>query len=356
MVFNYAQKNVNAETGVVDMVWGSSYGAKPKGMYNTAYIPYSVDNYGHPVSWYKKYHPDWLEYKCDRKSLAFQFGATQLAPLDFTNPAVQTFQWSSWVDPQLTAGYAGIAVDTISLTNDWKQCGHFAGGGTWVAQFTGREDDAAFRGAILSWEANTYAHVHAESPTATMQVNYSYEFGVSRADNLQLMTTTDLLFDERGFTNWGSRQNVASPQEWRGIVDAIAYVESKGGCYTTNAEEPGPSSGISAQERQWVIANYLLVKNDCTYMYMTGYNGKAQGYGVLVTFPEYAIAIGSATGPIKAGQGAYSRAFTNGLAIVNPSSATVTFALPAGTYKTVDGHVEGASVQLGPSTGLILLN
>ena len=355
MVFNYLQKNLNAESGVVDMVWGSSYAAKPAAMYNTAYIPYSVDNYGHPVSWYKKNHPDWLEYKCDRTSLAFQFGATNLAPFDFTNPAVQAFQWANWVDPQLAEGYRGIAVDTMSLTNDWKQCGHFTTGGTWVPQFSGRENDATFRSAMLSWEANTYAHVHAQSPAATMQVNYSYEFGVSRADNLQLMTTTDLLFDERGFTNWGSRQNVASPSEWRTIAGAIAYVESKGGCYTTNAEEPGPTSGITPQERQWVIANYLLVKNDCTYMYMTGYNGKAQGYGVLVTFPEYAIAIGSATGPMKAAQGAYARAFTNGLAIVNPSRASVRYTLPSGTYKTVGGQVEGPAVTLGPSTGLILL-
>ena len=355
MVFNYLQKNVNAETGVVDMVWGSSYAAKPAGMYNTAYIPYSVDNYGHPVSWYRKNHPDWLEYKCDRKSLAFQFGATTLAPFDFTNPAVQAFQWANWVDPQLAEGYKGIAVDTISLTNDWKQCGHFSSGGTWVQQFNGGENDAKFRSAILAWESNAYAHVHAQSPTATMQVNYSYEFGVSRAENLQLMTTTDLLFDERGFTNWGSKRNVASPSEWRGIVDAIAYVESKGGCYMTNAEEPGPTSGITPQERQWVIANYLLVKNDCTYVYMTGDNGKAQGYGVLVTFPEYSIAIGSPTAALQAVQGAYSRPFTNGLAIVNPSSATVHFTLPAGKYKTVDGHVEGAAVTLGPSTGLVLL-
>jgi hypothetical protein len=354
MVFNYAEKNVNAEAGVVDMVWGSSYAAKPKGMYNTAYIPYSVDNYGHPLNWYRKNHPDWLEYKCDRKSLAFQFGATHLAPLDFTSPAVQAFQWASWVDPQLAAGYAGIAVDTMSLTNDWKQCGHFSGG-AWVQQFDGHENDAKFRAAILSWEANTYAHVHAQSPTATMQVNYSYEFDVSRADNLQLMTTTDLLFDERGFTNWGSQRNVATPAEWHGIVDAIAYVESKNGCYMTNAEEPGPAGGITPQERQWVIANYLLVKNDCTYVYMTGFNGKAQGYGVLVTFPEYKIAIGAATGPMKSARGAYSREFTNGLAIVNPSGASVTVNLPAGTYKTVDGKVEGPAVTLRPSTGLVLL-
>jgi Hypothetical glycosyl hydrolase family 15 len=355
MVFNYSLKNVNAETGVVDMVWGSQYAAKPKSVYNTAYIPYSVDNYTHSVSWYRQNHPDWLEYKCDRKSPAFEFGANN-APLDFTNPAVQAYQYQTWVDPQLAEGYGGIAIDTISLTNDWKQCGHFSTAGAWVAQFTGGENDAAFRSAILSWEANIYAHVHAQSPTATMQVNYSYEGGVSRAENLQLMTTTDMVFDERGFTNWGAKRNVTRPGEWRTIVDGIAYVESKGGCYMTNAEEPGQNGAITPQERQWVIANYLLVKNDCTYMYMTGYNGKAQGYGVLLTFPEYKIAIGSATGAMKASQGAYSRSFTNGIAIVNPSGSTVTFNLPAGTYKTVDGIVEGPSVTLGPSTGLVLLS
>jgi hypothetical protein len=355
MVFNSSVRNPSVESGVVDMVWGSSYPSRPAGVYNTAYMAYSVDSGAHTVAWFTRNHPDWLEYRCDRKSLAFQFGDRSNAPLDFTNPAVQAYQWSAYTDPQLRRGYAGIDVDTLSLTNDWRQCGHFDQSGTWVAQFTGHESDAKFRSAILAWTAAADAHVHAQSPAATLQINYSYEFNAPKADNLALMSTSDLVFDERGFTNWGARRNTASLGEWRGIVAAIQYVESKGSCYMTNAEEPGLSKDISEAERQWVIANYLLVKNDCTYMYMSGYNGRAQDYGRLILFPEYAIAIGMATGPMTQQQGVFVRTFSTGLAIVNPTAKAANVTLPAGTYTTTGGQTEGPAVTLGPSSAIVLL-
>jgi hypothetical protein len=353
MVFN--DVNPNVETGVIDMVWGSNYATKPKGVYNTAYMAYAVDDRVHNLTWYKANHPDWIEYRCDRTTPAYQFGARTQTPLDFTNPAVQAYQWAYWVDAPLKAGYAGIDVDTITLTNDWKQSGHSTTGRSWVPQFTGQENDAAFRAATTSWEANMYAHVHAQTPTATLQVNYSYEFGAPNDDNIALMTRTDLVFDERGFTNWGSHPNHTTAAQWRIIVAAIAWVESKGGCYMTNAEEPGLSKDISPAERQWVIANYLLVKNSCTYMYMSGFNGNQQDYGRLILFPEYSIAIGTPVSAMSAQQGLYARSFTNGLAIVNPSATAHTFTLPAGTYKSVTGQTEGPSVVLGPTTGLVLV-
>ena len=227
MVFNYAQKDLTQETGAVDLVWGSSYATQPAGMYNTAYIPYSVDNYGYAISWYQQNHPDWLEYLCDKKSLAFEFGATTLAPLDFSNPAVRTFQWTNWVDGPLSQGYAGIAVDTMDVTNNWARCGHHSTSGKWVQQYSGQYTDARFRRDVLAWEGATYQHVQQYSPTATMQVNVSYHFGQSDKDNLQLMTTTDLLFDERGFTNWGDGSQV-TPQEWAGIVKALLLRGIKG--------------------------------------------------------------------------------------------------------------------------------
>jgi hypothetical protein len=89
MVFNYLEPDPNVEAGVVDVVWGSDYATQPSGVYNSSYIPISVDNFTHSVAWYQKHHPDWLEYQCDRKTLAFEFGSTNLAPLDFTNLEVQ---------------------------------------------------------------------------------------------------------------------------------------------------------------------------------------------------------------------------------------------------------------------------
>lgn len=356
MVFNYNVIKPAIESGTVDMVWGSNYATQPADVYNTSYIPYSVDNFTNSVAWYQAHHPDWLEYLCDEKTLAFEFGATTLAPLDFANPAVQAYQWVNWVDAPLAQGFGGIAVDTMDLTNDWQRCGHFNTSGAWVQQYSGQSNDPAFRHDVLGWEAATYEHTHAYSPTATMQVNVTYQFGQPNAANLQLMTTTDLLFDERGFTNWGTAaRHVSSPDEWQTIVTALQYVESKGLCYMTNGEEPGPTENISQAERLWVLANYLLIKNDCTYVYMTGITNGSQDYGSLFVFPEYSVAIGHATSAMTKKQGAWMRMFSGGLTLVNPYSATATVTLPPGNYVDVNGNAVSSPVTLMRQTGTILL-
>ena len=51
------------------MVWASDYPDQPADVYNTVYIPYSVDNFTNTIEWYVQHHPDWLEYLCDRKTL-----------------------------------------------------------------------------------------------------------------------------------------------------------------------------------------------------------------------------------------------------------------------------------------------
>ena len=359
MPFNYKVGDPNDETGAVDMVWGSSYATEPAGVYNTAYIPYAVDDFTYSVQWYQQNHPDWLAYKCDGMTLAFQFGHTARAPLDFANPEVRDFQWSNWVDAPLAQGYSGIAVDNMTLTNGWRRCGHYDASKSWVQQYTGAPDDPAFRDDVLAWEAATYQHLHQYSSTATMQINVSYYGGVPLQENeLKLMTTADLVVDERGFTNWGGQQrHVTTPAEWNAIVAALQYVQSKGLCYMTNGEEPGPSDQITQEERLWVIANYLLVKDDCTYMYISGFrfNGQEQDYGRLIIFPEYFIKIGHATANMRKTQGVWWRRYSKGLTIVNPYNHIAIVNLPPGEYVDVNGMRVGKSVLLRPQTGLVLL-
>ncbi len=357
MVFNYNVTNINTEAGVVDMVWASNYRTEPPRVYNTSYIPYSVDNFTNSVAWYQQHHPDWLEYLCDRKTLAFEFGATTLAPIDFANPAVQAYQWANWVDAPLAQGFGGIAVDTMSASSNWGRCGHYDRSGKWVQQYTGKSNDPAYQRDELAWEAATYRHVHEYSKTATMQVNVSYEFGYSAAVNLQLMTTADLLFDERGFTNYGSAPDVPPPAQWKQIMTVLQYVQSKGVCYMTNGEESTLTADIPQSARLWVISNYLLVKNNCTYMYMTGFTADgAQDYGSLITFPEYSIPIGHATSEIKKEHEVWLRTYSGGLALVNPDYATATVTLPSGVYVDVNGNSVGPTLTMEGQTGQVLLN
>jgi len=356
MVFNYNVTDLNTETGVVDMVWGSNFPKEPRNVYNTAYIPYSVDNFTNSIAWYQQNHPDWLEYLCDRTTLAFEFGATTLAPIDFANPAVQAYQWANWVDAPLAAGFGGIAVDTMSASSNWGRCGHYDLAGTWVQQYSGKLNDPAYQRDELAWEAATYQHVHNYSDTATMQVNVPYEFGYQRQTNLRLMTTADLLFDERGFTNYGNAPDVPSPRAWQDIMDVLQYVQSKGICYMTNGEESTLTADIPQSARLWVIANYLLVKNNCTYMYMTGFTASGgQDYGSLVTYPEYSIPIGHTTGAMEKTQGVWERVYSGGLTLVNPYRSAATVTLPPGSYVDVNGNAVGSTVTMEGQTGLVLL-
>jgi Hypothetical glycosyl hydrolase family 15 len=356
MVFNYNVTDTNTESGVVDMVWASDYPDQPTDVYNTVYIPYSVDNFTHTVAWYQKNHPDWLEYLCDRKTLAFEFGSTALAPIDFANPKVRAYQWANWVDSPLQQGYAGIAVDTMSASSNWGRCGHYDRSGSWVQQYSGKANDPVYQRDELAWEAATYEHVHNFSPTATMQVNVSYEFGFPMDVNLRLMTTSDLLFDERGFTNYGNPPDVPDPIQWEQIMAVLKYVENRGVCYMTNGEESGLTANIPQSARLWVIANYLLVKNRCTYMYMTGFTpGGGQDYGSLITFPEYSIEIGHPIGGMKKTQGVWARSYSGGMALVNPYYATASVTLPEGSWVDVNGNPVGPTLTMEGQTGQVLL-
>jgi hypothetical protein len=106
-----------------------------------------------------------------------------------------------------------------------------------------------------------------------------------------------------------------------------------------------------------VIANYLLVKNNCTYMYMTGFTGGGgQDYGSLITFPEYSIPIGHPTSAMKKTQGVWARTYSGGLALVNPHLAISTVTLPVGSYIDVNGNSVGPTVTMEGQTGQVLLN
>lgn len=358
MVFNltpFLNGDLDDETGFADVVWGSYSPDQPPGMYNAFYIPFSVDDAfsadTHDIAWYQANHPDWLEYKCDQSTLAYQFGDHNRAPLDFANPAVRAYQWSSAIDPALAAGYRSIAVDELSLFNDFHRCGHFDLAHNWVQQYAGDAADPKYRRDVLKWQSLTYKHIHHQSPTATMQLNAPYDPRAALDDNHRVMTTTDLLFDERGFTNYGEARNVPTPEEWQSIVDYLDYVQGQGVCYMLNGEEPGENADITPEERQWAIGNYLLVKGNCTYMYMTG----QQKYGDIVSFPEYAIAIGHPKGGKVLSQGVWQRKYSSGLTLVNPYDTTAEVDLPRGHWVDVNGAAAGPTVTLTKQTAIILL-
>src|SRR6185312_7626039 len=357
MAMNYDVKEKASEVGRIDYVWGASSPA-PASVYNTAYIKYARDQETHPIAWWKAEHPTWLEYKCNKRSLAYQFHR-KLAPLDITNPEVRAYQWSEEIEPRLAEGYAGIAFDNLELTNESGRCGHFDSSHKWVAQFTGQSGDGAFTASVLEWTAAMREEVHAYSPSATVSINFSYEPRASAAANAALMDDADLVFDERGMTNWGQPgADRPSPELWLQIYEAARAVQEGGSCYDLNEEFPGASTAIPASELEWAVANYLLIKGDCTYISTSGFRGKKmnqQDYGVLHWYPQYEAAVGEPTGPaVEQPSGAYVRELTGGLAAVNPTLATAEASLPPGVWRDGQGEQVSGSLVLGPQQGAVL--
>jgi hypothetical protein len=128
------------------------------------------------------------------------------------------------------------------------------------------------------------------------------------------------------------------------------YLESGHGLDLNN-QEPVAFDSVTNAQVQWAMANYLLIKNNASYMYITGY----QQYGYVFLRPEYSAQIGSAAGAMYQSQNVYMRDFTNGKAIVNPSSSqSYTIALPQGTYNDLYGNAVN-SVTLAPVSGIVLL-
>lgn len=136
---------------------------------------------------------------------------------------------------------------------------------------------------------------------------------------------------------------------------AIDALQAGTSCYMENGEEPSLSSKIPQTDRLWVVANYLLTRDDCTYVWMSGFTANGgQDYGRIILFPEYDLTIGAPAGPRQAVGRGWQRAYSHGLALVNPSSAAVSFPL-AQTYVDENGTPYGGSIALPPYSGQILL-
>ncbi len=358
LVFNYLVKNLHREVGLVDVVWGAR-SPDPKAVYNQWYTPFERDGpYGahHGLAWWKLHHPDWIEYRCDRTTVAFEFGERRNVPFDIANPAVLDYQRGQGVDLALAAGYDGIDFDNLQLGNSWHRCGHFTSSGAWVKQYSGAYTDPRYTSDVLAWAAGTYAYIHKRSPTATMAINFSYDGNFTTAQNHALAVQTDEVLDEAGFTNWGTKgHNVTTPAQWKNVVGLIGAVQANKGCYMENGEEPALSKDIAQAERLWVVANYLLTRDDCTYVWMSGFTASGgQDYGRIILFPEYSLHVGTPSGPAERAGAAWERSYGGGLALVNPSNRSVRIPL-RGTYVDENGKRYSGSIALAKTSGQILL-
>jgi hypothetical protein len=312
-----------------------------------------------PLSWFLTYHPDWIEYQCDQSTIAYEFGGTTDIPLDTSNPAVLTWLENTFYAPTAKSGFGHLDFDNFQMSNagSWsgQRCGHWtgaAGSSTWIAQYNGTSNDPNYRANEIAMAQNLQSWLHANYPNVAFAANFSYDNSYP-ADSDSLMSHVDLLFDEQGFTNG----NNAPPYNYTGAAwvakaqHTWRFISAGHGWQDINQFGASFSTLTNAQ-KQWAIANYLLLKNNASWIYICG----PQEYGAMLMTPEYGAQIGSPTDAYYQSQSVYMRDFTNGLALVNPSaSASYTVTL-SGAHHDLYGNAVGNQVTLAPASGMVLLN
>jgi len=142
--------------------------------------------------------------------------------------------------------------------------------------------------------------------------------------------------------------------KWLRNVEVIRDVESHNvtGLFSTKLWV----SHTDAQAAQWqayAMASFLMGADGNSYLAFTRSRDEAGATGANA---PYAMPkdIGTPSGPmVQAGSGAYTRTFSNGMAIVNPGTTSVTVNLPS-PMRRLNGTTV-TSVQLPPTSGEVLV-
>ncbi len=357
LTFNYNISNSAAVASHYDFVWAADpasvvplHTANPN-IFLTYYIPFHRDfgtyaTTGTPLSLssWKTAHSDWILYKCDRVTPAYEYDMSNV-PLDFSNPAVIAWQMATYALPASSHGYDGIAADNLDMQNSFGACGTYQNG-KWVQRYSGQADDTKWSADVINWLTQMQNDLHALPHPLALIPNLS---GASVGNPLlpQVLSHVDGVLDEGGFTAWGT--GYLTDNQWVQGVKLMEMVQQQNKpFYSINLLPNISPAGI-----QWALASYLMAKGHTAALYIA----TANEYGSDAWRGEYAARIGNPTNAMYKLQNVYWRNYSGGVSIVNPSSTTsYTVTLnPAYHYIDLYGHAVGPTITLTRHTGIVLL-
>ena len=72
LVFDYKVRTAPSKGQGVDVVFGADQPRGPFRSVNSRYVPFDRELVIHPIRWWRKHHPTWVVYRCDRRTSARQ--------------------------------------------------------------------------------------------------------------------------------------------------------------------------------------------------------------------------------------------------------------------------------------------
>jgi len=336
-------------------VWGSSkpdaWSAGNPNIVTSWYAPFDGDfTTRHDLTWWKTNHPDWVLYKCDKKTPAGMGGLTNV-PLDISNKAVVRWQLNTYAPTMEQQGYDALGEDLVGLNNANAGCGVWISG-VWHQRFTGEKVDDAWTQAVLAWQHYAYGYLHGLSRPLMAGVNNVPEnrpFG--DPEQQQLLNNVDFVADESSFTNYGNAY--ASNAKVELILQWMKYIQDLGKSYIV--DDKWNTQKLSNQQFDWAIGTYLLGK----YHHAAVFIDHLPGYGYEYWFPQYSASLGHPCGdmyPDPLDTGVYYRKYTHAFVVVNASgNSSFLVNLPLPTYTDIWGNQVTSPSRIGADDAQILL-
>lgn len=369
---------VQSDASRYDAVWGDlsyskNWDAGHPGMIVSRYFLYTEDDNlvsGHDLTWWQTNHPDWILYACTNDGspthdLAYNNGeGFPDVPLDFSNPAVIDYQMNQLMIPYMRAnGYNALAADNVNLQNilagpnptlgeahptsppSEYGCGVYQNG-QFVEKFGGPygAQDPQYIAATINWLKTA----HADLAAAGMKliVNHSVLTGLNDPNEQAVLANTDGMMLERGFSNYG---------RYGTFDQELAYMtasQSRGvAFFVDDYFNDGATGSLSAQQKDYGIATYLLGNDGGADLFMSPSTGDIEFY-----YPEYQTRIGSPCASYTTSGTVYSRRFAGGIAVANSSGSSAgSVTLPSGSYTDLEGRPVSNPLTVAPNDGYVLL-
>jgi putative glycosyl hydrolase-like family 15 (GHL15) protein len=241
--------------------------------------------------------------------------------------------WASNVIAKLdSAPWDGVFLDDVNPTIAYHYCV------TCVAKYP---SDATYSAAMGSFVQNVGTQIRAAGKLAVANIGSWSSYASTVNPWLQYLSGA---MDEE-FVKWGTSAGTGYANEatWQTQLREVALAQSENKLFLGVTH----SAASDEQAAVYGYATELLASNGGASYSL------AQDYSTATWFPEYGYQLGQPTGSYTVStNGVYERAFTGGIALVNPTGSTETVSL-GGTYSG-SGRTNVSSVTLAPQSAAVL--
>jgi hypothetical protein len=365
------------------VVWGARVGmpvywrAGNSKILNTYYMPLETDantvlwgNVGHSLSWWQRYHPDWILYSCTSSGApteipAYISGLPDNVPLDIHNPDVVSYQVRLAASYALVGSYNGLAIDEVLFYNPEGAGGSYGCGiysnGTFIRRYSSATD-ARWKADVVAWVKTAHAILTTDRTIGPhhLKLVVNHPAGlISDVNEQAIIANVDADVNESGFSDYGRYKEFSSL--FKTAVEWARYAQAHG-VAPLIVNKYVQSAAVSAEQLEYSIATYLMANEGGAGLFTSN----AYGYGVQQYHSEYATNFGARCGGYYGGASYNSNApdlwyrkYANAFVIVNSGSATRSSELallPSGhTYRDLEGRTVSNPLSIESGDAYVLL-